>query len=182
MSIFLTRYPGAIASCEGALLVVDATQGIQAQTISNLYLALNHDLEIVPVMNKIDMDSAMIDEVKDQIVDLLGCDPDSILAASGKTGQGIEQVLEAIIERIPAPKGDEQAPLQALIFDSVFNPFRGIIAYYRIFNGTLRKGEARQTVQYGQRVYGRRGRRTEAEDASPRRASRPATWATSYRA
>ena len=104
----------AIASCEGALLVVDATQGIQAQTISNLYLALNHDLEIVPVMNKIDMDSAMIDEVKDQIVDLLGCDPDSILAASGKTGQGIEQVLEAIIERIPAPKGDEQAPLQAL--------------------------------------------------------------------
>ena len=128
----------AIASCEGALLVVDATQGIQAQTISNLYLALNHDLEIVPVMNKIDMDSAMIDEVKDQIVDLLGCDPDSILAASGKTGQGIEQVLEAIIERIPAPKGDEQAPLQALIFDSVFNPFRGIIAYYRIFNGTLR--------------------------------------------
>ena len=119
----------AIASCEGALLVVDATQGIQAQTISNLYLALNHDLEIVPVMNKIDMDSAMIDEVKDQIVDLLGCDPDSILAASGKTGQGIEQVLEAIIERIPAPKGDEQAPLQALIFDSVFNPFRGIIAY-----------------------------------------------------
>ena len=116
-------------------------QGIQAQTISNLYLALNHDLEIVPVMNKIDMDSAMIDEVKDQIVDLLGCDPDSILAASGKTGQGIEQVLEAIIERIPAPKGDEQAPLQALIFDSVFNPFRGIIAYYRIFNGTLRKGE-----------------------------------------
>ena len=131
----------AIASCEGALLVVDATQGIQAQTISNLYLALNHDLEIVPVMNKIDMDSAMIDEVKDQIVDLLGCDPDSILAASGKTGQGIEQVLEAIIERIPAPKGDEQAPLQALIFDSVFNPFRGIIAYYRIFNGTLRKGE-----------------------------------------
>ena len=131
----------AIASCEGALLVVDATQGIQAQTISNLYLALNHDLEIVPVMNKIDMDSAMIDEVKDQIVDLLGCDPDSILAASGKTGQGIEQVLEAIIKRIPAPKGDEQAPLQALIFDSVFNPFRGIIAYYRIFNGTLRKGE-----------------------------------------
>ena len=103
----------AIASCEGALLVVDATQGIQAQTISNLYLALTHDLEIVPVMNKIDMDSAMIDEVKDQIVDLLGCDPDSILAASGKTGQGIEQVLEAIIERIPAPKGDEQAPLQA---------------------------------------------------------------------
>ena len=131
----------AIASCEGALLVVEATQGIQAQTISNLYLALNHDLEIVPVMNKIDMDSAMIDEVKDQIVDLLGCDPDSILAASGKTGQGIEQVLEAIIDRIPAPKGDEQAPLQALIFDSVFNSFRGIIAYFKIENGVIRKGD-----------------------------------------
>ena len=131
----------AIASCEGALLIVDATQGIQAQTISNLYLALGHDLEIIPVMNKIDMEAAMIDEVKDQIVDLLGCDPDSILAASGKTGQGVEDILSAIIERIPAPKGDEQAPLQALIFDSVFNPFRGIIAYYRIFNGVLRKGD-----------------------------------------
>ena len=131
----------AIASCEGALLVVDATQGIQAQTISNLYLALEHDLEIIPVLNKIDMDAAMGDEVKDQIVDLLGCDPDSILAASGKTGQGVEEVLGAIIERIPAPQGDPQAPLQALIFDSVFNPFRGIIAYYRIFNGSLRKGE-----------------------------------------
>ena len=129
----------AIASCEGALLVVDATQGIQAQTISNLYLALEHDLEIIPVLNKIDMDAAMVDEVKDQIVDLLGCDPDSILAASGKTGQGVEEVLGAIIERIPAPQGDPQAPLQALIFDSVFNPFRGIIAYYRIFNGSLRK-------------------------------------------
>ena len=131
----------AIASCEGALLVVDATQGIQAQTISNLYLALEHDLEIIPVLNKIDMDAAMVDEVKDQIVDLLGCDPDSILAASGKTGQGVEEVLGAIIERIPAPQGDPQAPLQALIFDSVFNPLRGIIAYYRIFNGSLRKGE-----------------------------------------
>ena len=128
----------AIASCEGALLVVDATQGIQAQTISNLYLALEHDLEIIPVLNKIDMDAAMVDEVKDQIVDLLGCDPDSILAASGKTGQGVEEVLGAIIERIPAPQGDPQAPLQALIFDSEFNPFRGIIAYYRIFNGSLR--------------------------------------------
>ena len=131
----------AIASCEGALLVVDATQGIQAQTISNLYLALDHDLEIIPVLNKIDMEAAMIDEVKDQIVDLLGCDRESILAASGKTGAGITEVLEAIIERVPAPKGDEEAPLQALIFDSVFNPFRGIIAYYRIFNGVLRKGE-----------------------------------------
>ena len=131
----------AIASCEGALLVVDATQGIQAQTISNLYLALDHDLEIIPVLNKIDMESAMIDEVKDQIVDLLGCDHDEILAASGKTGQGVEEVLAAIVDRIPAPKGDENAPLQALIFDSVFNPFRGIIAYFRIFNGTIRKDD-----------------------------------------
>jgi len=131
----------AIASCEGALLVVDATQGIQAQTISNLYLAFGNDLEIIPVLNKIDMPSAMIDEVKDQIVDLLGCDHDDILCASGKTGEGVEEVLEAIVSRVPAPKGDENAPLQALIFDSVFNPFRGIIAYFRIFNGSIRKGE-----------------------------------------
>lgn len=131
----------AIASCEGALLVVDATQGIQAQTISNLYLALGHDLEIIPVLNKIDMASAMVEEVKDQIVDLLGCKPDEILAASGKTGEGVEELLRAIVERIPAPKGNENAPLQALIFDSVFNPFRGIIAYYRVMNGTIRKGE-----------------------------------------
>ena len=131
----------AIASCEGALLVVDATQGIQAQTISNLYLALGHDLEIIPVLNKIDVDSAMVDEVKDQIVDLLGCKREEILAASGKTGEGVEEILEAIVERIPAPQGDENEPLQALIFDSVFNPFRGIIAYFRIFNGTLRKGD-----------------------------------------
>ncbi len=131
----------AIASCEGALLVVDATQGIQAQTISNLYLAFGNDLEIIPVLNKIDMPSAMIDEVKDQIVDLLGCDHDDILCASGKTGEGVEEVLEAIVSRVPAPKGDENEPLQALIFDSVFNPFRGIIAYFRIFNGTIKKGE-----------------------------------------
>ena len=122
----------AIASCEGALLVVDATQGIQAQTISNLYLAVEHDLKIIPVLNKIDMDSAMIDEVKDQVVDLLGCDPDEILCASGKTGLGVEEVLEAIVERIPEPQGDANA---------VFNPFRGIIAYFRVFNGTIRKGE-----------------------------------------
>ena len=131
----------AIASCEGALLVVDATQGIQAQTISNLYLAIGHDLEIIPVLNKIDVESAMIDEVKDQVIDLIGCREEDILLASGKTGQGVEELLEAIVARIPAPKGDDNAPLQALIFDSVFNPFRGIIAYYRIFNGTLRKGE-----------------------------------------
>ncbi|MBR0394192.1 MAG: GTP-binding protein, partial [Alistipes sp.] len=131
----------AIASCEGALLIVDATQGIQAQTISNLYLALGNDLEIIPVLNKIDMESAMVDEVKDQVVDLLGCDHDDILCASGKTGEGVDEVLEAIVNRIPAPKGDENAPLQALIFDSVFNPFRGVIAYFRVFNGKISKGQ-----------------------------------------
>lgn len=131
----------AIASCEGALLVVDATQGIQAQTISNLYLAINHDLEIIPVVNKIDMDAAMVEDVKDQIVDLLGCSRSDILAVSAKTGEGVGQILENIIERIPAPKGDPEAPLQALIFDSVFNSFRGIIAYFKVFNGTIRKGD-----------------------------------------
>lgn len=131
----------AIASCEGALLVVDATQGIQAQTISNLYLALEQDLEIIPVLNKIDMDSAMIDVVKDQIVDLIGCKEDDILLASGKTGQGIPEILDAIVQRVPLPAGDPQAPLQALIFDSVFNSFRGIIAYFKVENGTIRKGD-----------------------------------------
>ncbi|MBI1287231.1 MAG: elongation factor 4 [Flavobacteriales bacterium] len=131
----------AIAACEGALLIVDAAQGIQAQTISNLYLALEHDLEIIPVLNKIDLDSANPEEVKDQIVDLIGCDRDTILAASGKTGLGVPEILEAIVERVPAPVGDPEAPLQALIFDSVFNPFRGIIAYFKVVNGTLRKGE-----------------------------------------
>lgn len=131
----------AIAACEGALLIVDAAQGIQAQTISNLYLALEHDLEIIPVLNKIDLDSANPEEVKDQIVDLLGCDREGILAASGKTGVGVPDVLEAIVERVPAPVGDPDAPLQALIFDSVFNPFRGIIAYFRVLNGKMNKGE-----------------------------------------
>lgn len=131
----------AIASCEGALLVVDATQGIQAQTISNLYLAVEHGLEIIPVLNKIDMDSAMIDVVSDQIVDMIGCSYDEILLASGKTGQGVKEVLDAIVERVPAPKGDPNAPLQALIFDSVFNSFRGIIAYFKVVNGTIRTGD-----------------------------------------
>lgn len=131
----------ALAACEGALLLVDASQGIQAQTISNLYLAIDNDLEIIPVINKIDMEGAMIPEVKDQIMDLIGCKEDEILLASGKSGIGIEEILEAIVHRIPAPKGDEEAPLQALIFDSVFNSFRGIIAYYRVFNGTLKKGD-----------------------------------------
>ncbi|MBK7212562.1 MAG: elongation factor 4 [Bacteroidales bacterium] len=131
----------AIAACEGALLVIDATQGIQAQTISNLYLALDHNLEIIPVMNKMDSDSAMPDEVEDQIVDLIGCKPEEIIRASARTGMGIEEILHAIITRIPAPKGDPEAPLQALIFDSLFNQFRGVIAYFRIFNGTLNRND-----------------------------------------
>lgn len=131
----------SIAACEGALLIVDATQGIQAQTISNLYLALEHDLEIIPIMNKMDLPNAMPEEVEDQIVDLIGIDPDDILQASGKTGEGVDDIFTAIIERIPAPKGDPEAPLEALIFDSVFNSFRGIIAYFKIVNGTIRKGD-----------------------------------------
>ena len=131
----------AIASCEGALLVVDATQGIQAQTISNLYLALNHDLEIIPVLNKIDMDAAMVDVVKDQVIDLLGCKDEDILLASGKTGEGVPEILEAIVKRVPPPAGDPSKPLQALIFDSVFNSFRGIIAYFKVVNGSVKKGD-----------------------------------------
>ncbi len=131
----------SIAACEGALLVVDATQGVQAQTISNLYMALEHDLEIIPVINKIDMPSAMPDEVEDEIVELLGCKHEEILRASGKTGEGVEDVLDAIVDRIKAPTGDPKAPLQALIFDSVFNPFRGIIAYFKIENGSIRQGD-----------------------------------------
>jgi GTP-binding protein LepA len=131
----------SIASCEGALLIVDATQGIQAQTISNLYLAIENDLEIIPVLNKMDLDAANPDEVKDQIIDLTGCDLDDIIEASGKTGTGIDKILERIILRIPPPVGDPNAPLQALIFDSVFNPFRGIVAYFRIRNGTIKKNE-----------------------------------------
>jgi len=131
----------SIAACEGALLIVDAAQGIQAQTISNLYLALEHDLEIIPILNKMDLPSANPEVVKDQIVDLIGCKREDILPASGKTGDGVDKILEAIVERIPAPKGDPAAPLQALIFDSVFNSFRGIIAYFRVLNGTIRKGD-----------------------------------------
>ena len=139
----------AIASCEGALLVVDATQGIQAQTISNLYLAIEHDLEIIPVLNKIDVDSAMVDVVTDQVVDLLGCKPEDILLASGKTGQGVKEVLDAIVDRIPAPVGDPDAPLQALIFDSVFNSFRGIIAYFKVVNGSIKPGDKVKFVSTG---------------------------------
>jgi GTP-binding protein LepA len=140
----------ALAACEGALLLVDATQGIQAQTISNLYLAIENDLEIIPVINKIDMDGAMIEEVKDQIIDLIGCKAEDILLASGRTGVGVELILEAILKRIPAPKGNPDDPLQALIFDSVYNSFRGIIVYYRILNGTLKKGDKVKFVSTGQ--------------------------------
>lgn len=131
----------SIAACEGALLIVDASQGIEAQTISNLYLALEHDLEIIPILNKMDLPGAMPEEVSDQIIDLIGCDQEDIIPASGKTGLGVDKILEAVVKRIPAPKGDENAPLQAMIFDSVFNPFRGIIAYYRVKNGALKKGQ-----------------------------------------
>jgi GTP-binding protein LepA len=131
----------SIASCEGALLIVDATQGIQAQTISNLYLALENDLEIIPIMNKMDLQSAMPEEVKDQIVDLIGCDRDDIISASGKTGLGVEDILQAVIDRVPAPLGDPEAPFQALIFDSVFDSYRGICAYYKVLNGKIKKGE-----------------------------------------
>lgn len=131
----------SIAACEGALLIVDATQGIQAQTISNLYLAIGNDLEIIPVLNKMDLDNAMPGEVSDQIIELLGCDLEDIIQASGKTGFGVDKILEAVVARVPAPKGDPKAPLQALIFDSVFNSFRGIIAYFRIMNGEIRKGD-----------------------------------------
>jgi len=131
----------SIAACEGALLIVDAAQGIEAQTISNLYLALEHDLEIIPILNKMDLPGAMPEEVTDQIVELIGCSPDDVIPASGKTGLGVDKIMDAIINRVPAPKGDENAPLEAMIFDSVFNPFRGIIAYYRVKNGIIRKGD-----------------------------------------
>ena len=139
----------SIAACEGALLIIDATQGIQAQTISNLYLAIEHDLEIIPVLNKMDLEAAMPEEVKDQIVDLLGCKREDIIEASGKTGYGVDVVLERIVEKIPAPTGDPDAPLQALIFDSVFNSYRGIIAYFRILNGTIRKNDFVKFVATG---------------------------------
>ena len=131
----------SIAACEGALLIVDASQGIEAQTISNLYLALEHDLEIIPILNKMDLPGAMPEEVSDQIIELLGCDMEDIIQASGKTGLGVDAILSAVINRIPAPKGDESAPLQAMIFDSVFNSFRGIIAYFRVRNGVIKKGD-----------------------------------------
>ncbi|MDE7381798.1 MAG: translation elongation factor 4, partial [Muribaculaceae bacterium] len=143
----------SIAACEGALLIVDASQGIQAQTISNLYMAIDNDLEIIPVINKCDLESAKPDEVEDQIIDLLGCKREEIIRASGKTGQGVDEILKAIVERIPAPQGDPDAPLQALIFDSVFNPFRGIIAYYKIVNGTIRTGDFVKFVSTGKEYH-----------------------------
>ena len=143
----------SIAACEGALLIVDASQGIQAQTISNLYMAIDNDLDIIPVINKCDLDSAKPEEVEDQIIDLLGCDRSEIIRASGKTGMGVDDILRAIVERIPAPKGDPHAPLQALIFDSVFNPFRGIIAYYKIVNGTIRTDDFVKFVSTGKEYH-----------------------------
>lgn len=143
----------SIAACEGALLIVDASQGIQAQTISNLYMAIDNDLEIIPVINKCDLESANPEEVEDQIVDLLGCDRSEIIRASGKTGMGVDDVLKAIVERVPAPKGDPDAPLQALIFDSVFNPFRGIIAYFKILNGTMKKDDFVKFVATGKEYH-----------------------------
>ena len=139
----------SIAACEGALLIVDGSQGIQAQTISNLYMAIDNNLEIIPIVNKCDLDSAKPEEVEDQIVDLLGCDHEEIIRASGKTGMGVQEILNAIIDRVPAPKGDPEAPLQALIFDSVFNPFRGIIAYFKIVNGTIKPGDFVKFVATG---------------------------------
>jgi GTP-binding protein LepA len=143
----------SIAACEGALLVIDATQGIQAQTISNLYQAIDHDLEIIPVLNKMDMDNAMPEEVKDQIVDLVGCKREEIIEASAKTGMGVDRILEAIVAKIPAPKGDPSAPLQALIFDSVFDSYRGIHAYFKIFNGEIRQGDFVKFVNTGKKYY-----------------------------
>ena len=140
----------SIASCEGALLVVDATQGVQAQTISNLYMAIDHGLEIIPVLNKIDMDSAQVEVVTDEICDLIGCDPEDVFRVSARTGEGVAPILDAIVDRIPAPTGDPDAPLQALIFDSVFNPFRGVIAYFKIKNGSIRKGDRMRFVATGE--------------------------------
>ncbi|MGM9621274.1 MAG: translation elongation factor 4 [Bacteroidaceae bacterium] len=139
----------SIAACEGALLVVDATQGVQAQTISNLYMAIDNDLEIIPVVNKCDMPSAMPEEVKDEIVELIGCKREEIICASGKTGMGVQEILDAVVDRVPSPKGDENAPLQALIFDSVFNSFRGIIAYFKIVNGSIHSGDSVQFINTG---------------------------------
>ncbi len=141
----------SIKACEGALLIVDATQGIQAQTISNLYMAIEHDLEIIPVLNKMDLEAAMPEEIKDHIVDLIGCKREEIIEASGKTGYGVDKILEAIVERVPHPKGDTDAPLQALIFDSIFNSFRGIIAYFRVFNGTIHKNDQVKFVNTGKK-------------------------------
>jgi len=143
----------SIAACEGALLIVDAAQSIQAQTISNLYLALENDLEIIPVLNKIDLPSANQEEVTDDIVDLLGCTPEEVIPASAKTGQGIQEILTAIVERVPAPQGSPDEPLQALIFDSVYNPFRGVETYFRVLNGRIRKGQKNSIYRYQKNLF-----------------------------
>jgi GTP-binding protein LepA len=143
----------SIAACDGALLIVDSSQGIQAQTISNLYLAIEQGLEIIPILNKIDLPHAMPDEVAEQIIDLIGCKPEEILKASGKTGEGVHDILHAIVERVPAPKGVEKAPLKALIFDSVFNSFRGIIAYFRVYDGSIKKGDRVKFLATGKEYF-----------------------------
>ena len=153
MLIFRYEVSRSIAACEGALLIVDAAQSIQAQTISNLYLALENDLEIIPILNKVDLPSANPEEVTDDIVDLLGCKPEEVIHASGKTGFGVDNILAAVIERIPAPKGDPNAPLQALIFDSVYNTFRGIETYFRVFNGEIKKGQKIKFVATDKEYY-----------------------------
>jgi GTP-binding protein LepA len=142
----------SIAACEGALLLVDASQGIQAQTISNLYLAVDHNLEIIPIVNKVDMESAMVEEVQDQIIDLIGCEREDIISASGRTGIGVPEILAAVVDRIPAPKGDPDAPLQTMIFDSMFNSYRGVIAYVRVMNGTMKKGDKIKFYNTGKEV------------------------------
>ena len=143
----------SIAACEGALLLVDACQGVQAQTISNLYLALENDLEIIPVLNKVDMPSAQVEVMSDEVVDLLGCEADEIILASGKTGVGVDAIFEAIIDRIPAPTGDIKMPLQAMIFDSIFDKYRGVIAYFRVFNGQLKKNDAIRFFNTGSEFF-----------------------------
>src|SRR3546814_609959 len=143
----------SIAACEGALLIVDASQGIQAQTISNLYLAMEHDLEIIPILNKMDLPGAMPEEVKDQIIELIGGNREDIIPASGKTGLGVDKILEAIVKRVPAPVGDPEAPLQALIFDSVYNSFRGIMAYFKVQNGEIKKGDRVKFIATGKEYY-----------------------------
>jgi GTP-binding protein LepA len=169
----------SIAACEGALLLVDASQGIQAQTISNLYLAVDHNLEIIPIVNKVDMESAMVEEVQDQIIDLIGCKREDIISASGRTGIGIPEILAAAVDRIPAPSGDPERPLQTMIFDSMFNSYRGVVAYVRVMNGTMKKGDKIKFYNTGKEVWPKKsGVSCEWASLKPLK-SAPAMWAMS---